>query len=1178
MSNIDAVKILFELNPEEVSKQASSIENSLKSVDLSSKKAQEDLKKYIQGLQKANNTAGKGAVRAAGQYNVLNNSINQITRELPAFTYNAQTGFMAISNNIPMLADAIANLRRQNAELVASGKKGVPIWKQLISSAFSWQTALSLGITLMTIYGKELGILVKGWFSGAEATSKLKLEQEALNKAYENSGYKKAVKQVISLNTNIKLAKEGLIDKNKVVKQYNDVLGKTAGIAKNLDDIEKGVVKNSGAYIKMMFNKAVATAALEEATQKQIEAEKRRRNVESNDYSFASTLDKLYNQGKGSSFFEKEAKDNAKKAGDVIAKEGDNLVNIYKEFTEKYQEQAKKLGIDIFDDGKVKSTVNEYKKLLKSLQDLDKEYSNQTFDKNQQELNALKNKFDKVRKLVQDFNKNPKNKAKISLTGLNDLEQKATATLKYRQDTRALGKQLDEQKNLFAFYETMKTKVSKQEADKRYNTLLKGFKSYGELLKHEHDKLQDKLSNKKPNEISGAEKERLKMLADMVSKFNKNQNKDAEKDFIDAYNSVKTHKEALLKIEDDFSTRKIEIEKITNAEIRKEKLTALEQDKAIAIDKANEEAYNKQAIFYKLSDDLTGITKRELKVRIKSLEEYLRVSKGKLTKAQENEVKLAIKNAKSLQGATDERLKVNVLLQRKEQLLKRIKNLETKGNSNVSKEKEELEKLNQEIENTKAEKWDKIAYKSAQIGSIFKGLAGSVAEFDEGLADTLDTMGDLANVGSDVAGAISSFAKKDIIGGVVGIASAIGGLLKMSAKVRESERKARKEIKEWHDKIFQSGLNYNSVLRERITEEIKLNDLYQSRVTNIKEEIEANKKKTASIVRDQQSVFKRLLNSSTIVGKHTYKSGGFLGMWKKTKVKDVKKTISELLGAGRYVDSKFRGFFRSGKTFISSEIELTDDVFDKLEKINAQKPLTGDAKSAFEQLKKLRDEYGSIEKAQRELEIQLKNTVTGTTAKALGDSIREGILSGKKSFADFADDIEKFLTDSITAGMSAKVIEPQMQKLQDELYTYLGDGVLTSDEKQQFQDMYMKIVNEAKAYSELINQTGIKDKKTLTANSLKGAYKTASQESINLLAGQTGGFRITQLQTNKVLQGGFAQQLRAISKQVEIQQKIERNTRKTAENTEELKPIRKGIDRLAKNVKSTENTAKANGF
>ena len=77
--------------------------------------------------------------------------------------------------------------------------------------------------------------------------------------------------------------------------------------------------------------------------------------------------------------------------------------------------------------------------------------------------------------------------------------------------------------------------------------------------------------------------------------------------------------------------------------------------------------------------------------------------------------------------------------------------------------------------------------------------------------------------------------------------------------------------------------------------------------------------------------------------------------------------------------------------------------------------------------------------------------------------------------------------------MSAKVIEPQIQKLQDELAGFPGDGVLTEDEKQ-FQEMYMKIASEASQYLDLINQTGLNIGGTLgSANSLQGAYKAASR-------------------------------------------------------------------------------------
>ncbi len=76
------------------------------------------------------------------QFDGLGNSINMITRDLPAFTFSAQTGFMAISNNIPMLADEIARLTARNKELLASGQQTKPVWKQVLGSLFSWQLEL----------------------------------------------------------------------------------------------------------------------------------------------------------------------------------------------------------------------------------------------------------------------------------------------------------------------------------------------------------------------------------------------------------------------------------------------------------------------------------------------------------------------------------------------------------------------------------------------------------------------------------------------------------------------------------------------------------------------------------------------------------------------------------------------------------------------------------------------------------------------------------------------------------------------------------------------------------------------------------------------------------------------------------------------------------------------------
>ncbi|MFR5935160.1 MAG: hypothetical protein ACLUGU_05930 [Alistipes shahii] len=61
------------------------------------------------------------------------------------------------------------------------------MFRQVISSIFSWQTALVVGITLLTAYGKEIGAWVKGLFSAGNALSDVAQYTQDLNRAIENS-------------------------------------------------------------------------------------------------------------------------------------------------------------------------------------------------------------------------------------------------------------------------------------------------------------------------------------------------------------------------------------------------------------------------------------------------------------------------------------------------------------------------------------------------------------------------------------------------------------------------------------------------------------------------------------------------------------------------------------------------------------------------------------------------------------------------------------------------------------------------------------------------------------------------------------------------------------------------------------------------------------------------------
>lgn len=121
------------------------------------------LRLQIEGLKQPLSNVAIGANGAIMRgFNPLSNSINQLTREMPAFTNSVQTGFMAISNNIPALADAIGQIKAANVDLAASGQPIKSVFGEVAKSFLSWNTAISLGITALTVFGPQLWDMAKG--------------------------------------------------------------------------------------------------------------------------------------------------------------------------------------------------------------------------------------------------------------------------------------------------------------------------------------------------------------------------------------------------------------------------------------------------------------------------------------------------------------------------------------------------------------------------------------------------------------------------------------------------------------------------------------------------------------------------------------------------------------------------------------------------------------------------------------------------------------------------------------------------------------------------------------------------------------------------------------------------------------------------------------------------------
>ena len=162
----------------------------------------DNLKRQYQSLGKEAATASEAlensTKRVTPRFNSLNVSVQQVARELPALAISANTFFLAISNNLPILADSISAVRKENQELIASGQKAVPVWKQVAGSLFSWQTALVAGVTILSMYGEEI-FNVAGEMSGLSKVTKTQIDRQKELNDSQQKGAQNAQEELTKL-------------------------------------------------------------------------------------------------------------------------------------------------------------------------------------------------------------------------------------------------------------------------------------------------------------------------------------------------------------------------------------------------------------------------------------------------------------------------------------------------------------------------------------------------------------------------------------------------------------------------------------------------------------------------------------------------------------------------------------------------------------------------------------------------------------------------------------------------------------------------------------------------------------------------------------------------------------------------------------------------------------------
>lgn len=256
-----------------------------------------DLQKQIQSL----NTEISAAEQATGRYqrnvgnyasawNGLGMLVQQVARELPSLAIGWNTFFLAISNNLPMLAD---ELKKASAEYkafkaaVAAGNNDVakvaPVWKQLISSIFSWQTALVVAITMLSVYGKDIIEWTKNLFGADTAQKRLNESLKEFNNLQHNAS-EKTLDEISKLNLlygisqnialSIDVRKKAVEKLQQMYPDYLQNLSEEAILAGKANEAYKLLVENiqNIASLKLIEDQRAKSAeALTEAKKKEMD-------------------------------------------------------------------------------------------------------------------------------------------------------------------------------------------------------------------------------------------------------------------------------------------------------------------------------------------------------------------------------------------------------------------------------------------------------------------------------------------------------------------------------------------------------------------------------------------------------------------------------------------------------------------------------------------------------------------------------------------------------------------------------------------------------------------------------------------------------------------------------------------------------------------------------------------
>lgn len=223
----------------------------------------------MQKLQEATGNHRLSVGNYAKSWDGLGISVSQVVRELPAAAVSMNTFFLGISNNIPILMDEINKLRAENKQAIAEGKQAKSVIGSVAKALFSWNTLLVIGLTVLSMHGKQIIEWIGSLFNGkkaaidyADAVDNVNKELEKTNGSYGNNitTLKKLSQEWKNLSTQK--------DQLQWIKDNKSEFDKLDVSVRNVTDAENIFTNHTDVMVNALKARAKAAAAMKLAADK----------------------------------------------------------------------------------------------------------------------------------------------------------------------------------------------------------------------------------------------------------------------------------------------------------------------------------------------------------------------------------------------------------------------------------------------------------------------------------------------------------------------------------------------------------------------------------------------------------------------------------------------------------------------------------------------------------------------------------------------------------------------------------------------------------------------------------------------------------------------------------------------------------------------------------------------